>query len=278
MSADDRHIVVDGFRLHLLDWGGDGPALLLLHGGALNAHTWDPVCANLRDRYRCLALDQRGHGDSEWSPGLDYGLDAHLRDIAGLVDALQLERVVVVGQSLGAMNGLLYATTQPERVVGLAMIDAGPWVQPRGAGRIAEFMLSEPELPSIEDFVQRAHRFNPRREPAQLRKTLVHSLRPLPSGGWTWKYDRRHLTRERFEIFRSELGALAERLPEVACPVLVVRGEESDVFSAADAKRLAARLPDARVVLVPGAGHTVQGDNPGALAAELRDFAESVLP
>jgi esterase len=277
MSPDDHHVVVDGFRLHLLDWGGHGPALLLLHGGALNAHTWDPVCAALSDRYRCLALDQRGHGDSEWSPGLDYGIDAHVRDVAGLVEALELEQLVVVGQSLGAVNGLIYSTAHPERVAGLAMIDAGPWVQPRGAGRIAEFVLSAPELPSIEDFVQRAHRFNPRREPEQLRKTLVHNLRPLPGGGWTWKYDRRHLTRERFETFRSELGALAERLPEVRCPVLVVCGEESDVFSAADANRLAARLPDARVVAVPGAGHTVQGDNPRALAAKLHDFAESVL-
>jgi pimeloyl-ACP methyl ester carboxylesterase len=277
MSADSRHLVVGGFRLHLLDWGGDGPALLLLHGGALTAHTWDPVCGSLRDRYRCLALDQRGHGDSEWSPGLDYGIDAHVRDIAGLIDELDLQRLVVVGQSLGAVNGLTYAATYPDTVAGLVMIDAGPWVQTSGAGRIADFVLAEPELPSVEDFVARAARFNPRRRPEQLRTTLVHNLRALPSGGWTWKYDRRHLTRERFDAFRAELTALQDRLTEVRCPVLVVRGEESDVFSAADAERLAGALPDARVVTVPDAGHTVQGDNPSALAAALDDFAVEAL-
>ena len=277
MSADSRHVVVAGFRLHLLDWGGGGPALLLLHGGALTAHTWDPVCARLRDRYRCLALDQRGHGDSEWSPELDYGVKAFVRDIGGLVEVLGLERLLVVGQSLGAVNGLTYASNHPENVAGLVMIDAGPWVQRRGAQRIADFVLSAPELPSVEHFVERAHRFNPRRHPEQLRTTLLHNLRPLPTGAWTWKYDRRHLSHDRFEALRAELTALEGRLPEVRCPVLVVRGEESDVFSAADAERLAALLPDGRVVVVPGAGHTVQGDNPQALAAAIDEFAVEAL-
>jgi esterase len=277
MSAEGRHLVIDGFRLHMLDWGGDGPALLLLHGGALTAHTWDPVCQSLRDRYRCLALDQRGHGDSEWSPELDYSIDAYVRDLAGLVESLDLQQLVVVGQSLGAVNALTYSARHPDKVAGLVMIDAGPWVQREGAGRIADFVLADPVLPSVEDFVERAHRFNPRRDPEQLRATLVHNLRPLPGGSWTWKYDRRHLTHERFDAFRQELIALQDRLADVRCPVLVVRGEESDVFSAVDAERLAAALPDARVITVPDAGHTVQGDNPRALARALDEFAAETL-
>jgi esterase len=153
------------------------------------------------------------------------------------------------------------------------MIDAAPWVQWRGAARIAEFVLAPAELPSVDDFVDRARRFNPRRDPALLRQTLLSNLRPLPGGGWTWKYDRRHLSRERFEALAAELRKLERLIPEVRCPTLVVRGGESDVLTEADAARLAAALPDGRAVTVPGAGHTVQGDNPAGLAAALEEFA-----
>src|SRR5262245_32909646 len=77
-----HHLVVGGLRLHYLDWGTAGrPPIVFLHGGALTAHTWDVVCLALRSEYRCLALDQRGHGDSEWSPVMDYGADAHRDDL-----------------------------------------------------------------------------------------------------------------------------------------------------------------------------------------------------
>jgi esterase len=272
-----RHLVVDGFRLHVLDWGGAGQPLLFLHGGALTAHSWDLVCLALRERHRCVAVDQRGHGDSEWSPGLDYGTDAHVRDIAGLIERLELERPILVGQSLGAINGLAYAARHPGRLSGLVMVDAGPWVQRRGTGRIVDFVLQDAELPSVDDFVERARRFNTRRDPELLRHSLLRNLRPLPDGGWTWKYDRRHLSRERIQAFEAELRELEELLPAVRCPVLVVRGGESDVMTAADAERLAGRLPDGRAIAVANAGHTVQGDNPAALAAALLEFVGEAL-
>jgi esterase len=264
-----RHLVVDGFRLHVLDWGGAGPPLLFLHGGALTAHSWDLVCLALRERHRCVAVDQRGHGDSEWSPGLDYGTDAHVRDIAGLIDRLELDRLILVGQSLGAINGLSFAAHHPGRLAALVMVDAGPWVQRRGTRRIVDFVLADAELPSVEDFVERARRFNARRDPELLRHSLMRNLRPVPTGGWTWKYDRRHLSRERIKEFEAELTELERLLPDVSCPVLVVRGEDSDVMTAADAARLAEQLPDGRATSVAGAGHTVQGDNPAGLAAAL---------
>jgi esterase len=274
---ESAHLVVDGFRLHVLDWGGAGPPLLFLHGGALTAHSWDLVCLAMCKRHRCLAVDQRGHGDSEWSPGLDYGTDAYVRDLAGLIDRLELHRPILVGQSLGAVNGLAYAARNPDTLAGLVMVDAGPWVQHSGASRIADFVLADAELPSVDDFVERARRFNSRRDPELLRHSLLRNLRPLPDGGWTWKYDRRHLTRERFETFAAELAGLERLLGDVHCPVLVVRGAESDVMTAPDAERLAERLPRGRAIVVADAGHTVQGDNPAGLAAALREFADEAL-
>ena len=112
-----HHVVVQGHRLHCLDWGTAGqPPILFLHGGAITARTWDVVCLGLRDAHRCLALDQRGHGDSEWSPVLDYAPEAHGRDIDGVLDAFGIARAVLVGQSMGGLNAFVYATTRPERV------------------------------------------------------------------------------------------------------------------------------------------------------------------
>jgi esterase len=106
----DHDVVVDGLRLHYLDWGRSGaPPLLFLHGGCLTAHTWDLVCLTLRADFHCLALDQRGHGDSEWSPVLDYSPDAHVRDIRGLIELLGLERPILVGHSLGGLNAMILA-------------------------------------------------------------------------------------------------------------------------------------------------------------------------
>src|SRR2546428_993110 len=106
---EDRQMIVGAMRFHYLDWGGDSRPILFLHGGGLNAHTWDVVCLMLRDRYRCVALDQRGHGDSEWSPANDYGVETQVGDVEGFIDALELKSPVLVGQSMGGLNSIGYA-------------------------------------------------------------------------------------------------------------------------------------------------------------------------
>ena len=80
----DQNVIVGAMRFHYLDWGGSGVPILFLHGGGINAHTWDCAAVMLRERYRCIALDQRGHGDSEWSPVVDYRTAAHVGDIEGI--------------------------------------------------------------------------------------------------------------------------------------------------------------------------------------------------
>src|SRR5271154_3608509 len=92
---DDRQVIIGTTRFHYLDWGGSGTPILFLHGGGINAHTWDCVAVMLRDRFRCVALDQRGHGDSEWSPVVDYRIATHVGDIEGFVEALGLQRPIV---------------------------------------------------------------------------------------------------------------------------------------------------------------------------------------
>jgi pimeloyl-ACP methyl ester carboxylesterase len=270
---EKRHAVSNGFRIHLLDWGTAGrPPIVFLHGGGLNAHTWDVVCLALRREHHCLALDQRGHGDSEWSPEMDYLPETHRRDVAGVVDQLRLERFLLVGQSMGALNAFVYALEHGERLAGLVLIDAGPNTRIDGAQRIGEFVGATAEIDSIEDAVAKALSFNPLRDPRLLRRSLLYNYRKLPSGKWARKHDMRHWGG--FD-FRELVARNEERWKEagrVACPTLVVRGALSDVFLDEDAERFARALPNGRWTRVEGAGHTVQGDNPRGLCEALRTF------
>jgi len=267
-------------RFHYLDWGNKSlPTIVFLHGGALNAHTWDLVCLALRDDYHCVALDQRGHGDSDWSPtdingGADYTMAAQLADTKGFVDHLGLDKFILVGMSLGAINSLNFAIHHPERLSNLVIIDAGPEMRRPGSSRIRDFVNGVADTVTIDGIIAKALEFNPRRDPKILRRSLMHALRQEPDGTWKWKYDRRRFQILDQEKHRAERAALADGLARVTCPTLIVRGGESDVFNEEDGIRLAQRLPDGKFVTVPRAGHTVQGDNPKDLVAELRRFLQ----
>jgi pimeloyl-ACP methyl ester carboxylesterase len=275
---DSHHLLLGPMRFHYLDWGIKGlPPVVFLHGGGLNAHTWDIVCAALRRERHCLALDQRGHGESEWSPEMDYATESHAGDVGAFVDALKLERFVLVGMSLGGINGLAWAGKQSRRLAGLVMIDVGPEVRSEGVRKIAAFTSEATPLDSVEQYVDRALSFNPRRNRELLRRSLLHNLRRMPDGRFMWKYDQRHRGRALDpDAYARRRELLWSAVDTVTCPTLVVRGAQSDVFHDEDAERLAGRLRQGRWVKVEGAGHTVQGDNPGGLLVELRKFLAEV--
>ena len=207
--AESGNRVVEDFRLHYLDLGhqGAGGTILFLHGGGLNAHTWDVVSLMLRERYRCVALDQRGHGDSEWSPGSDYGMQSHLRDIEGFVGQLKLRRPVLVGQSMGGINAINnYAGRDSAEMAALVVVDVGPEIIAAGGARIRDFIALQ--LDSPEDFLKRAMEFNPLRDPRILRRSLFYNLRQLANGKWTWKHDTRRVGET-----TTEAALAAQRAP-----------------------------------------------------------------
>jgi len=271
----DHQGIVGAMRFHYLDWGGAGHPLLFLHGGGLNAHTWDVVALMLRHRYRCIALDQRGHGDSEWSPAIDYGVETQLRDVEGFIDLLKLENPVLVGQSMGGLNSMAYAVRHCDRMKGLVVVDVGPEINPSGAERIREFS-STPELDSPEAFLERAVKFNPLRDPAVLRRSLFYNLRQLPSGKWALKHDQRRASEEAWRISTAQRERLAGEVTKIACPTLIVRGALSDILTDDAAERFARSLPRARWVRVEKAGHNVQGDNPRGLLDAMLPFLDEV--
>ncbi len=274
---EERHLLLGRMRFHYLDWGTAGLApVVFLHGGGLNAHTWDLVCAVLKHARHCVALDQRGHGESEWSPEMDYRTEAHVADLDAFVHALGLERFVLVGMSLGGVNALAWAGRHSARLAGLVLVDVGPEIRFDGVRKIAAFTSEATPLESVDEFVERAMAFNPRRDRELLRRSLLHNLRRMPDGRWMWKYDQRHRGKVDPSAYARRRELLWSAVDRVECPVLVVRGAESDVFHDEDAERLTTRFRDARWCRIEGAGHTVQGDNPAMLLVELTRFLDDV--
>lgn len=272
---DEHQVVLGRMRFRYLDWGTSGrKPLLFLHGGGLTAHTWDLVCLALRQDYRCLALDLRGHGDSEWSPEMDYGIAAHSGDVEALVDHLGLDGLGLVGMSLGGLTAIAYAGRHAARLSALVIVDSGPEGREEGARRIQEFVAAPAEFDSIDEVIERALSFNPRRDPKLLRRSLQHNLRQMPNGKLTWKHDRRHRAKFDAAEWTRRRQGLWDEVARITCPTLVVRGGRSDVFHDEDAEKLAKALPRGSWVRVEDAGHTVQGDNPRGLVAELRRFLD----
>jgi pimeloyl-ACP methyl ester carboxylesterase len=264
---ENHDVVLEGIRLHYLDWPAREGArdIFLLHGGHLTAHTWDLLALQLRPDFRCLALDQRGHGESEWAPDLDYSTAAYVLDAERFVGELGLDDYVLIGMSLGGLNAIEFAAHHSAHLRGLVIVDVGPEIHTEGTAR--RTFTAPSEEASIDVFVDRAVEFNRLRHPELLRTGVMHNTRRLADGTWTWTHDPRF-----GRGVKIDFSALAARLPEIRCPTLVVRGSESEVFWREDAERVVARVPDARWVEIDDAGHTVQGDQPRALARELRTF------
>jgi pimeloyl-ACP methyl ester carboxylesterase len=256
---EGHHVIVGAMRFHYLDWGGNGHPLLFLHGGGLNAHTWDVVALMLHKRFRCIALDQRGHGESEWSAAHEYGVDTQVGDIEGFVELLRLENPLLVGQSMGGLNAIAYAIRHSERIKGLVVVDVGHEINPSGAER----------------FLERATKFNPLRDPEVLRRSLFYNLRQLPSGKWTLKHDQRRSTEDNARA-NAQREHLAGQIEKISSPTLIIRGARSDILSDEAAQKFAGSLPRGRWVRVEGAGHNVQGDNPRGLLEAIDPFLDEI--
>jgi len=269
----DRTIVLHGQRFHYTEWGAPtAPPVVFLHGITGHARTWDDEARLLAERFHVLVLDQRGHGDSDPASDGDYSDAALLGDLEAFVDALGLARVTLVALSLGGRVAINYAGRHPERVERLVVVDIGPEIAPAGRARVSQLMAAAPErFETLEEVVAYQRANNPLYAERMLRHRAQHAVRPLATGGFTWKYDRAL----RDAIREGRLRLPTDLWPQwraIQCPTLLVRGAASDVLSDETAKRMLEALPAARLTVVPDAGHTVPGDQPAVFQALLREF------
>jgi pimeloyl-ACP methyl ester carboxylesterase len=163
-----------------------------------------------------------------------------------------------------------------DKMAGLALVDVGPELNMDGGKRIRAFLSQDRELDTVDEFVERAMAFNPMRNPTLLRRSLLHNLRRLPSGRWTWKHDPNRIApgfaNERIERAKQIL----DEVHKISCPTLVMRGARSDVFTDENANKFANALPRGRWLKVENAGHTIQGDNPRGLLDALQPFIREI--
>jgi pimeloyl-ACP methyl ester carboxylesterase len=257
----------DGRTISALRFGTAPPELVLLHGGAQNAHTYDTVVLALQRPVLCIDLPGHGHSDGGAGGALDPVSNA--TDIAEAIAQLAPTPTVLVGMSLGGLTALALAAANEALVRSLVLIDITPGVNGAKAKHITDFVQGPATFDSFDDLLERTQAFNPSRSVASLRRGILHNAEQLADGTWQWRYARhRDVTAPR----SIEPGFLWDALGSLTVPVTLVRGMGAgSVVDDDDEARFVATARAGSVVRIEGAGHSVQGDRPLELAALLSD-------
>jgi pimeloyl-ACP methyl ester carboxylesterase len=262
--------VADGRRVSALVWGKADPDLVLLHGGAQNSHTWDTVALAL-DR-PLVAIDLPGHGHSDWRDDHHYSPASLADDVAVAMGELAPQAGAVVGMSLGGLTAISLAARYPALAPRLIVVDVTPGVDRAKAEPIIAFVSGPERFASFDEILERTVQHNPTRTVSSLRRGILHNARELPDGSWEWRYDR--VRGSLSDGVLPDVANLWDELESVTAPLLLVRGGTSGVVGDEDVAELRRRRPAAEVVVVDGAGHSVQGDRPVELAAIIAGFLE----
>jgi pimeloyl-ACP methyl ester carboxylesterase len=261
---------VRGLQLHYLDWGNHGaPPVVCVHGYTSSAQAFNAPARHLRERFHVIAPDVRGHGESAWSPDGAYQYRDQAADLAAIAGQLGLERFSLIGTSMGGIIAMTYAEAHPERLAHLIINDIGPDAE-TGSQRITQMVGSRPdEFATLEDAMAYRRQMSPivaGRAFEDQEELARGVLRRRDDDRWVWKMDPRYIQQRVAQgpPVRPPLWPVLQALP---CPTLVVWGEDSDVLSASQARRMAETLPKGQLVSVPGVGHAPTLVEPVVLAA-----------
>ena len=261
--------MADGRDISALLWGDGPPELVLLHGGAQNAHTWDTVCLAL-DR-PLVAIDMPGHGHSGPPAAGAANVERNAADIGLAIEQLAPDADVVVGMSLGGLTTLALSAAFPSLFTTMVLVDITPGVNQQKAEHIRNFVNGPTSFPSFEDLLERTMEFNPTRSESSLRRGILHNAQQQEDGSWVWRHARHRV----FADSASSDTAHGERdylwlwdaLEGHGGPLALARGMgEQSVVDDDDVTELLRRRPDAQVENFADAGHSVQGDMPLELA------------
>jgi len=259
----------NGLRLHCLDYGGEGkPPIIFLHGGSAHSHWWDFVAPAFTDRYHALALDQRGHGDSEWPPEWAYGTRHYVSDLETIVSTWTLGRPILVGHSMGAHNTLVFATRNADKVRAIAAIDTPPDYSERAVEFLRHFSKRPPRrFESLAEAIK-SFRLLPRETIAK-QEILDHVARFTfkrdEYDQWIHKIDRRTMVREPLDLADEDLA-------RIACPALIVKVNNSPLLDIAIARRMAESIPHGTLAEIDHGNHHIMLDNPDAVIKTLHGF------
>ena len=261
----------DGRQLSSLVWGDADPELVLLHGGAQNAHTWDTVALALARPL--VAVDLPGHGHSDGTRSGTRNLAENADDVAAVMRALAPEPRAVVGMSLGGATTLALADRHPDLVRSMVLVDVTPGVNAEKAKAITDFVRGPASFPDLDAILARTVEHNPTRSVASLRRGILHNALQQDDGTWVWRYARHRSSEPPVQRDAGTFSDLWEAVSRLAVPVMLVRGmRPQSVVDDSDEAELVRRCPSARIEHVENAGHSVQGDAPIELARLIADF------
>jgi len=251
----------DGVQLAADAYGDEAaPVVLLMHGGGQTRHSWGGTARALAERgYRAIAIDARGHGDSDWAQDRRYKIDTFARDLETVAARFD-KPPAVVGASLGGNSAMLAKGEFRAELGAIVLVDIGPKVEHDGVARIYEFMKARPEgYASLDEVADAVAAYQPHRERPKDVSGLAKNLRLGDDGRYRWHWDPAFL-----EGMFSPQPELAARLEHAArnldCPVMLIRGKLSDLLSEEKAREFLEICPHAEYVDVAGAGHMVAGD------------------
>jgi pimeloyl-ACP methyl ester carboxylesterase len=264
----------DGNRLVASVFEGEGVAggprrpVLLLHGGGQTRHAFDGPARRLaKAGFTGITVDQRGHGDSEWSAPGDYAFSDYGRDVVAIAHAIRAETgwaPVAAGASMGGIASLLASGDEPSALAGLILIDVTPRLDPAGVDKVQGFMRAHAVagFGSIEEAADAVATYLPHRPRPRSLSGLRKNLRQDPDGRWRWHWDPRFLDGPRPVSAGSATveRALLDAAARLAGPALLVRGGQSELVSREHADEFLSLAPHAEFVDIADARHMVAGD------------------
>ncbi len=269
---------VDGVRLVADEWNrgvegaGGRPAILMLHGGGQNRFSWKNTGQILADQgFHVVAIDTRGHGDSDRAPDADYAIETLTADVMLVLEAIG-GPVVLIGASMGGLTGILAADRAgPKIVTRLILVDVVPRFEKTGSARIRDFMFSGIDgFESLEQAADAVAAYLPHRTRPRNPEGLKKNLR-LRDGRWYWHWDPAFMTKPGDDPeLRTE--KFEQAAVDLKIPILLIRGKLSDVVSPEGVRHFLAEVPNAEFVELSDAGHTAAGDDNDAFSAAVVAF------
>jgi pimeloyl-ACP methyl ester carboxylesterase len=262
----------DGCRLQVYRWGQDGPACIFLHGFGEGSYIWDDFAPTIVPQYRSVAIDLRGHGDSDWGVLRPYDFDSYVRDVVCLIDELGLTHVAIIGHSLGGSVATHAAASRTNEVFALVLVESGPGLRQDGIARMrSDFKQAHQNYAAIEDYVDWLEKRRTLVPREKIRQFARRSLRLRPDGAFELKCDPRIVE----EPDRDNADtALWNAIAQVRCPTLVMRGVASSVLTKDIATKVTKAFARGRLHTIDRAGHGLIAENPEAFADAVREFLD----
>lgn len=241
-----------------------GPAqglpVVLAHGGGQSRRAWSGgLHALAASGYRAIALDLRGHGESDWSPSGDYALERYAEDLEAVLRAID-RPVAVVGASRGGQAALLTAAAMGDRVTAVVLIDVTPRTDPRGVGEVQKFLArSALGFRHLDEASNAITAFNGRPRPTDA-SGLERVMRRAPDGRWYWQWDPR-IARPEFVGPPTERTLMEAAAQTARQPTLLVRAASSELVRPQDVAHFRMLKHHLEVVEIAGIGHMISGDS-----------------